>query len=167
MTNNQLDETDRKILRLLVENARMPYLEIARICGVSGAAIHQRVKKLESNGVVLGSRLLIDPKALGLNICAFIAVQLKASHYYEVIDVLKKMPEIVECHMITGEYTLLLKIYCRRDENLMKLLIDTIQGIPEVTKTETWLSLDQSFNRQIRIAGVTYEPVDIESLRRL
>ena len=82
------------------------------------------------------------------------------------IDVLKKMPEIIECHMITGEYTLLLKVYCKRGENLMKLLIDTIQGIPEVTKTETWLSLDQSFNRQIRIGSITYEPVDIESLRQ-
>ena len=166
MTNFQLDETDQKILKLLIENARMPYLEIARECGVSGAAIHQRVKKMENNGIILGSRLLVDPKALGLNICAFIAVQLKASHYHEVIDVLKKMPEIIECHMITGEYTLLLKIYCKRDENLMKLLIDTIQGIPEVTKTETWISLDQSFNRQIRIGSITYEPVDIESLRQ-
>lgn len=149
MTNYQLDETDRKILGSLIKNARMPYLEIARECGVSGAAIHQRVKKMENNGIINGSKLLVNPKAIGLSICAFIAVSTRANHYNEIIEVLRKIPEIVECHFLTGQFTLLLKIYCKRDENLMKLIIDTIQSIPDVTRTETWLSLDQAIERQV------------------
>ena len=149
MINYQLDETDRKILRSLIKNARMPYLEIARECGVSGAAIHQRVKKMENNGIINGSKLLVNPRAIGLDICAFIAVSLKANHYNEVIEILKQVPEVVECHFITGQFTLLLKIYCKRDERLMKLIFDTIQAIPDVTRTETWISLDLPIERQI------------------
>lgn len=149
MINYQLDETDRKILSSLIKNARMPYLEIARECGVSGAAIHQRVKKMENNGIINGSKLLVNPRAIGLDICAFIAVSLKANHYNEVIEILKQVPEVVECHFITGQFTLLLKIYCKRDERLMKLILDTIQAIPDVTRTETWISLDQPIERQI------------------
>ena len=145
----QLDETDRKILKALIKNARMPYLEIARECGVSGAAIHQRVKKMENNGIINGSKLLVNPKAIGLDICAFIAVSLKSNHYNEVIDVLKKIPEIVECHFVTGQFTLLIKVFCKKDEDLMKILLDTIQAIPDVTRTETWISLGESIDRQI------------------
>lgn len=150
MAAYQIDSTDRKILKFLVNNARMPYLEIARECGVSGAAIHQRIKKLESNGIIAGSRLLVKPKTLGLNVCAYICVALSnGNKYQEAIDALKKIPEVVECHFITGEFSLLLKIYCTDHNHLMNVIISTIQSVPGVAKTETWLSLDQAIDRQI------------------
>ena len=99
MATYHIDQIDQKILSFLVNNARMPFLEIARECGVSGAAIHQRVKRLETNGVITGSRLLVKPQALGLNVCAFISVTLsEADKYPEVVANLKKIAEIVECH---------------------------------------------------------------------
>lgn len=99
MIKYHIDQTDQKILSFLVKNARMPFLEIARECGVSGAGIHQRVKRLEANGVITGSRLLVKPQAIGLNICAFISISLsEADKYNVVVAHLKKIPEVVECH---------------------------------------------------------------------
>ena len=99
MDNYQIDDIDRKILSFLVKDARMAYLEIARECGVSGAAIHQRVRKLEASGVITGSRLLVKPSALGLNVCAFVSISIsEANKYLEVTESLKKIPEVVECH---------------------------------------------------------------------
>ncbi|MBO5804531.1 MAG: AsnC family transcriptional regulator [Bacteroidales bacterium] len=150
MTKYQIDKTDQKILSFLVKNARMPFLEIARECGVSGAAIHQRVKKMESLGIITGSRLLVKPQTLGLNVCAFVGVQLsQASKYSEVIEQFKKISEVVECHFVTGTHALLVKLYCFNHDHLMKVLINTIQNIPYVEKTETLVSLDQAIERQI------------------
>ena len=150
MTHYQIDDIDRKILSSLVNNARMPFLEIARECGISGAAIHQRVKKLEANGVITGSRLLVKPEAIGLNVCAFVCLSLSESNKYpEVIAAIKKIPEVVECHFVTGEASLLLKVYCFDNNHLMEVLLNTIQKIPFVKSTNTMISLDQAFERQI------------------
>ncbi len=145
-----IDAIDRKILSLLVNNARMPFLEIARECKVSGAAIHQRVKKLEANGVITGSRLLVKPQALGLTVCAFVSVSLSESNKYpEVIKSLEKISEVVECHFVTGKYAILMKIYCFDHDHLMEVLLNTIQKIPYVQGTETQISLDQAIERQV------------------
>jgi len=150
MANFQIDKTDKKILKYLVKNARMPYLEIARECGVSGAAIHQRVKKMENSGIITGSRLLVKPQTLGLNVCAYIAISLSnGNRYAESIEALKKIPEVVECHYVTGEFALLVKMYCNDHNDLMDVILNTIQSVPGVSKTETWLSLDQAIDRQI------------------
>lgn len=150
MSNYQIDRIDQKILAFLVKNARMPFLEIARECGVSGAAIHQRVKKMESLGIITGSRLLVKPQALGLNVCAFVGMSLsQANKYNEVVESLRKLPEIVECHFITGQHSLLIKLYCFNNDHLMKTLLDTIQNIPGVEKTETWVSLEETIERQV------------------
>jgi len=150
MANYHLDEVDKKILGFLVKNARMPYLEIARECGVSGAAIHQRVKKLETNGIITGSRLLVKPQAIGLNVCAFMAISLvKANTYESVVEDLKKIPSVVECHFVTGEFALLIKLYCIDHDHLMKVIINAIQKSPSIVKTQTWVSLDQSIDRQV------------------
>ncbi len=150
MDSYHIDATDQKILSLLVKNARMPFLEIARACGVSGAAIHQRVKRLEANGVITGSRLMVKPQALGLNVCAYISVVLsEASKYAEVVSALKKVPEIVECHFITGEYTLMLKLYCQDNDHLIEVLLNTIQKIPYIKATNTMMALDEAIDRQI------------------
>ena len=150
MTSYNIDDIDRKILSFLVNNARMPFLEIARECGVSGAAIHQRVKKLENAGVITGSRLLVKPAALGLNVCAFINVTLTEDNKYpEVITALKHVPEVVECHFVTGRCALLLKVYCFDNNHLMNVILNTIQHIPYVQTTDTLISLDESFERQV------------------
>ena len=145
MATYHIDQIDQKILSFLVNNARMPFLEIARECGVSGAAIHQRVKRLETNGVITGSRLLVKPQALGLNVCAFISVTLsEADKYPEVVANLKKIAEIVECHFVTGKAALLLKAYCFDNDHLMEILINTIQNIPYIQSTETMISTRRS-----------------------
>ena len=144
--NYQVDEIDQKILSFLVKNARMPFLEIARECGVSGAAIHQRVKKMENAGVITGSRLLVKPEALGLNVCVFVCVSLsEASSYNKVVETLKNIPEVVECHFVTGVHS-----------HLMKTLIDTIQNIPGISRTETMVSLDQAIERQVWVKDYDY-----------
>ena len=113
MAKTTLDATDRKILRFLIKNARMPYLEIARECGISGAAIHQRIKKLEDMGVIMGSRLVVAPKSLGFDVCAFISIRVSdVKRQQDTVEQLRKIPEIVECHYITGSYNLMVKLYC-------------------------------------------------------
>ncbi len=150
MASYQIDEIDRKILSFLVNNARMPYLEIARGCNISGAAVHQRVKKMEAMGIISGSRMVIKPSAIGLNVCAFISVNLSEDNKYpEAVAALKHVPEIVECHFITGQAALFLKVYCFDNEHLMDILINTIQRIPYVVSTNTIISLDQAFEREV------------------
>lgn len=150
MQNYQIDQIDQMILSFLVKNARMPFLEIARECNVSGAAIHQRVKRLEANGVITGSRLLVKPQALGLNVCAFVSVSISEPNKYpDVIDALRKISEIVECHFVTGKHALLIKMYCFDHDHLMQILLNTIQKIPYVQQTETMISLDNAIERQV------------------
>ncbi|MFI3267582.1 MAG: winged helix-turn-helix transcriptional regulator [Rikenellaceae bacterium] len=153
MAKYSIDSIDQKILTHLINNARMPFLEIARECGISGAAIHQRVKKLEDAGIITGSRLEIDPKALGNDVCAYVGIQISQSNFYNsVIDSLKMIPEIVECNFITGKYSIFIKLYCRDNEHLMNIIINIIQEISGVSQTETFLSLDQSFERQVSVS---------------
>lgn len=150
MQNIQIDHTDRKILNFLVKNARMPFLEIARECGVSGAAIHQRVKRLENAGIITGSRLLVKPEALGIQVCAYIQIALsEGNKYLEVVEALKKVHEVVECHFVTGKYSLLVKLYCMDNEHLMEVIVNTLQKLPNIQSTETLLSLQQPIERQL------------------
>lgn len=149
MAKVNLDATDRKILRFLVKNARMPYLEIARECGISGAAIHQRIKKLEDSGVVLGSRMTVNPKMLGFDVCAFVNIRIQDPQMsVSVVEKIKHIPEIVECHFITGNYTLMVKLYCVDNEHLMHTIFDGILHIQGVSSTQTYISLDESFQRE-------------------
>lgn len=150
-TNNyQLDKIDQKILSFLIKDARMPYLEIARECGLSGAAIHQRIKKMEAGGIITGSRLILKPSAIGLNVCAFISITVSERNKYdEVIAALKRIPEIVECHFVTGKASLLAKLYCFDNSHLMEVILNTLQRIPWISSTDTMISLDEAFDRQI------------------
>lgn len=150
MAKYHIDETDRKILSFLANNARMPFLEIARECKISGAAVHQRVRKMETSGIITGSRMQITPSAVGLEVCAFVALELSENNKYpEVINALKHIPEIVECHFITGKAALFLKVYCFNNDHLMEILLNTIQRIPYVKSTDTIISLDEAFQRQV------------------
>lgn len=150
----QIDDVDKKILSYLIRNARIPFLEIARECGISGAAIHQRVKKMEEAGIIEGSRFIVKPRALGLKICAFIGVELDHAHKYKtVVKELEKIPEITECHFITGHYAFLLKLRCNDHQHLMDVLINTLQNIPGIAKTESFISLEQLIDRQVDPSG--------------
>ncbi len=147
-----LDAIDRKLLRYLLGNARMPFLEIARECGISGAAIHQRMRKLDELGVILGSRLVVDPKVIGFDVCAHIVISLTdVELLQETVERLKEIPEIVECHFITGKGNLLAKVYCVDNEHLMRTLFDRILCLPGVSDTETSISLREAFSRQVSI----------------
>ena len=145
MSKATLDAIDGKILQYLVRNARMPFLEIARECGISGAAIHQRIRKLHDSGVILGSRLIVDPKMLGFDVCALIGI------WMQTMEKLKEIPEIVECHFITGNFNILVKLYCLDNEHLMKTIFDGILRIQGISTTQTFISLNEAFQRQVSI----------------
>ncbi|MCH5334293.1 MAG: Lrp/AsnC ligand binding domain-containing protein [Alistipes sp.] len=147
-----VDAVDTKILRFLINNARMPFLEIARECGISGAAIHQRIRKLEEWGVILGSRLVVDPKMLGFDVCAYISISLQDPMMLnQTMEKLRQIPEIVECHFITGTYMILVKMYCLDNEHLMHTIFDGVLRIHGVTATQTYISLNEAFSRQVNI----------------
>lgn len=153
---SQLDVLDQKILEIISNNARIPFKDVATVCGVSRAAIHQRVQRLVEAGVVLGSGYYVNPKSLGYSTCTYVGIKLeRGSMYKEVAAQLEKIPEIVECHFTTGPYTLLVKLYSHDNEHLMELLNDRIQEITGVISTETLISLEQKISRTvpIRIAG--------------
>lgn len=150
----RIDSLDRRILTSLTKNARTPFLEIARNCKVTGAAIHQRVQRLLDAKVVSGSQFNIDPKGMGYLTCAFIGLQVNltsTSTHETVFDRIKMVKEIVECHHITGKFSLLIKIYAKDNEHLKQIIVEKIQSIIEITNTETFLSLEEGFTRQLPI----------------
>lgn len=149
---DKIDNLDRKILNIIMKNARIPSKDVAVQCGVSRAAIHQRIQRLIDMKVIVGSGYNVNQKILGYNTCTYIGVRLeKGSMYREVVRELEKIPEVVECHFTTGPYSMLIKLFAKDNQHLMQLLNDKIQHIPGVTETETLISLEQSMNRQIYI----------------
>lgn len=152
--NLQIDSLDRKILDIITKNARIPYLEVARECGVSGAAIHQRVQRLIKIGVIKGSEFKVDPVLVGFKTCAYIGIFLEhPGHFREVVNNLKNIPEIIECHYTTGNYSLFIKVYTKDNEHLKDILTEKIQNIAGIVRTETLISLEESINRQIPVLG--------------
>tara|TARA_B110000459_G_scaffold100830_1_gene112116 strand:+ start:1535 stop:1996 length:462 start_codon:yes stop_codon:yes gene_type:complete len=148
----QIDGIDKTILRALMKDARTPILEIARAVGISGAAIHQRLRKLESSGLIAGSKFIINPKALGYTTMAFVGVFLdKAKSNSDAVKQLKRISEVLECHYTTGNWSVLIKILCKDNEHLMSVLNKEIQTISGVSRTETFISLDQQIDRQLKI----------------
>ena len=148
----EIDGIDKEILRDLMEDARKPILQIANKIGISGAAIHQRLRKLEQAGVIAGSKFVVNTKVLGYSTAAFIGIYLeKASNNPDVVKELKKIHEVLECHYTTGNWSILIKIICKDNEHLMQLLNKKIQPIKGVSRTETYISLEQQIERQIQL----------------
>lgn len=148
----KIDSLDKRILEIITQNARIPFKDVAAECGVSRAAIHQRVQRLFDLGVIVGSGYHVNPKSLGYTTCTYVGIKLeRGSMYNSVVEELKKIPEIVECQFTTGPYTMLTKLYSKDNEDLMNLLNHKIQEIPGVTETETLISLEQSIKREIPI----------------
>ncbi|MDE6200226.1 MAG: Lrp/AsnC ligand binding domain-containing protein [Muribaculaceae bacterium] len=151
----KIDNLDRKILKIIMQNARIPSKDVAVECGVSRAAIHQRIQRMIDLKVITGSGYYVNPKDLGFYTCTFIGVNLeRGALYREVVPELRRIPEITECHFTTGPYTMLIKLFARDNEHLMDLLNNKIQNIPGVTGTETLISLDHSIHRHL--------PIDVE-----
>lgn len=157
MAHHNLDSLDKKILKLIAEDARMPFLEVARVCNVSGAAIHQRIQKLSNQGVLKGSKFNIDPEKIGYETCAFIGINLKhPENFDEVVEKLKRIPEIVECHYTTGDYDMFMKIYALNNHHLLNIIHDNLQPL-ELSRSETIISFNSAFCRQLPIIDT---PVD-------
>lgn len=151
MNNNQFDSLDLNILRMLSKNARKPYLEIARECGVSGAAIHQRIQRLYANGVIQGAESIINPDSLGYETCAYVGIFLKdPGQFSSVVEELKEIPEVVECHFTTGQYDIFIKLFARNNDHLLDILQNKIQGLG-LARTETLISFKEVFRRPLDI----------------
>ncbi|EFI71052.1 MULTISPECIES: Lrp/AsnC family transcriptional regulator [Segatella] len=149
---DKIDNLDKKILNILSKNARIPFKDVAAECGVSRAAIHQRVQHLIDNGTITGSGFDVNPKSLGYSTCTYVGLNLeRGSMYKKVVEKLINIPEIIECHFTTGPYTMLLKLYAQDNEQLMDLLNNKLQTIPGVVSTETLISLEQSIKREIPV----------------
>lgn len=147
-----IDGIDKIILNYLMEDARKPILEIARKIGISGAAIHQRLRKLEKAGLIEGTKLIINPRILGYTTMAFVGVYLdKAVSNPQAVKKLKDIPEVIECHYTTGNWSIFLKILCKDNEHLMNVLNKDIQAIEGVSRTETFISLNQQIKRQLKV----------------
>ena len=148
----KIDTRDKKILNILSKNARMPFKDVAAECGVSRAAIHQRVQRLIEIGVILGSSFNINPKSLGYTTCTYVGITLERGNMYrDVAQQIAMIPEVVECHYTTGSYTMLIKLYAKDNEQLMELLNDKLQNINGVVSTETLISLEQSIKREVPV----------------
>jgi Lrp/AsnC family transcriptional regulator for asnA, asnC and gidA len=150
--NFEIDNVDLKILEILMKNAKKPYTEVAKQVFVSGGTVHVRMKKMEDAGIVTGTTLEIDPVKLGYDITAFIGIFLAKSELYDdVIRQLKEIPEIINVHYTTGNYSMFARIHCKDTQHLKDLLHDKIQKVDGIVRTDTMISLEESFNRHISL----------------
>lgn len=159
MAHHNLDSLDKKILRLIAEDARIPFLEVARSCNVSGATIHQRIQKLNSLGVLKGSQFIIDPEKIGYETCAYTGLSLRNPEDFDkAVEALRNIPEVVECHYTTGDYDMFIKIYAFNNHHLLNIIHDRLQPLG-LSRSETIISFNSAFDRQLPIVDI---PVDDE-----
>jgi len=151
MAQLNLDALDRQILRMISDDARIPFLEVARACNVSGAAIHQRIQKLTNAGIIKGSQFLIDPERIGYETCAYVGLYLKDPESFDkVVEALKLIPEVVECHYTTGGYDLFIKLYARNNHHLLNIIHDKLQPLG-LARSETIVAFNAVIDRQLPI----------------
>ena len=150
--NISVDGSDKIILRLLSQDARTPIMMLSKATGISGAAVHQRLKKLEKAAIISGSQIILNPKILGYKTLAFIGIYLdKAIRNPEAVKQLEQIDEVIECHYTTGNWSIFVKLLCKDNEHLMELLNKKIQSVEGVSRTETFISLQQQLNRQLKV----------------
>ena len=160
MAHHNLDSLDKKILRMIAKDARVPFLEVARACNVSGAAIHQRILKLTSMGVLKGSQFIIDPEKIGYETCAYIGLNLKDPEKFDVVvEAMKEIPEVVECHYTTGDYDMFIKIYAMNNHHLLNIIHDKLQPLG-LSRSETIISFGSAFGRQLPVESIPEEEED-------
>ena len=150
--NGHLDELDLQILELLIKDCRTPYLEIARICHVSGGTIHVRMKKMEDVGIIKGSRIVLNLPKLGYDVCCFVGIYVdKTSSFNSVFDQMSHIKEVVELHLTTGDYSMFAKIVCKNISDLQDVLLNKINNIDGISRTDTFVSLSQPIDRNITL----------------
>lgn len=150
MDERNLDELDCKILNLIANDARISFLEVARVSGVSGAAIHQRVQKMTAGGVITGSQLKLDMDRIGYQVCALLALGFDGTRSYgSIAEELSAIPQIVECHSVVGEHDFLVKIYARHNAHLLDLIRRQIKPLG-ATRIRITISYGELFNRQMK-----------------
>ena len=155
-----LDSLDEQILQMIASNARIPFLEVARACRVSGAAIHQRIQKLVNLGVLKGSQYILDPEKIGYDTCAYMGLFLKdPSDFDRVVAALEQIPEVVECHYTTGDYDMFIKIYARNNNHMLSIIHDKLQPLG-LQRTETIISFHEAFSRQMPITDIAARDTD-------
>ena len=158
MAKERLDRLDKQILKLISADARIPFLEVARVCDVSGAAIHQRIQKLTNIGILKGSQFLIDPEKVGYETCAFIGLNLKNPEDFDrVVEELKKIPEVTECHYTTGNFDMFIKVYAQNNHHLLTMIHDKLQPLG-LSSSQTLISFHSAFERQLPVMDM----VDID-----
>ena len=151
MSHYKLDPLDKKIIDLVLKDARIPFLEVARACNVSGAAIHQRIQKLTNLGILKGSQYIVDPEKIGYETCAYIGLYLKVPERFdEVVQALKEIPEVVECHYTTGGFDMFIKIYAYNNHHLLTVIHDKLQPLG-LSRSETIISFNEAINRPIAV----------------
>ena len=151
MGHANIDALDEQILKMIADNARIPFLEVARACHVSGAAIHQRVQRLTKLGILKGSQYVIDPEKIGYETCAYVGLFLKdPSDFDKVVAQLRTIPEVVECHYTTGDYDIFIKIYARNNHHMLSIIHDKLQPLG-LARTETLISFHEAIRRQMHI----------------
>jgi len=154
MAKEKLDRLDKQILKLVAADARIPFLEVARVCDVSGAAIHQRIQKLTNIGILKGSQFLIDPEKVGYETCAFIGLNLKNPEDFDrVVEELKKIPEVTECHYTTGNFDMFIKIYAQNNHHLLTIIHDKLQPLG-LSSSQTLISFHSAFERQLPVVDI-------------
>ena len=152
MATQKIDNLDKQILRMVGADARVPFLEVARVCNVSGAAIHQRVQKLTAMGILKGSVFVIDPEKVGYETCAFIGLNLKdPENFDQVVEKLKMIPEVTECHYTTGNFDMFIKIYAYNNHHLLTIIHDKLQPLG-LSSSQTLISFHSAFERQLPVA---------------
>lgn len=158
MAVQKLDKLDQRILHMISEDSRVPFLEVARECNVSGAAIHQRIQKLTNMGILRGSQFVIDPEKIGYETCAYIGLNLKNPEDFDhVLEALKTIPEVTECHYTTGNFDMFIKIYAHNNHHLLNIIHDQLQPLG-LSSSQTLISFHSAFERQLPIS----EPVEEE-----
>lgn len=151
MARHNLDSLDKKILSLIASDARIPFLEVARACNVSGAAIHQRIQRLTALGILKGSQFIVNPEKIGYETCAYIGLYLKdPSKFDEVVEELRRIPEVVECHYTTGGFDMFIKIFAKNNHHLLNIIHDKLQPLG-LSRSETIVSFNAVINRQLPI----------------
>lgn len=149
-----LDKLDFQIIQEMMEDAEISYADLGKKLFVSGGTIHVRIKKLEELKVVKGKKLSVDLKSLGYDVIAFIGVYLEKSSLYDsVAKELKKIPQIVRLNYTTGNYSMFAEIVCKDIQELRFVLHDELQKIKGIERTETFISLEESLDRNVVVAS--------------
>jgi Lrp/AsnC family transcriptional regulator for asnA, asnC and gidA len=162
MAHRNLDQLDKKILKMVCDDARVPFLEVARACNVSGAAIHQRIQKLTNLGVLKGSQYVIEPEKIGYETCAYVGLYLKNPEDFDsVVSALRHIPEVVECHYTTGGYDLFIKIYALNNHHLFDIIHGKLQPLG-LSRSETIISFKSIIDRPLPIDNMPIEDEDNE-----